>query len=57
MGQSTKSPPSALAGGDQPQRPRCPKCQMRMITVTASPDIQNIECLRCGHSEPRGAVI
>lgn len=30
-------------------RPRCPKCQMRMITVSA-PTPSN-ECLRCGHTE------
>lgn len=29
--------------------PRCPKCQMRMITVSA-PTPSN-ECLRCGYTE------
>jgi hypothetical protein len=32
-------------------RPICPKCQMRMISVTAPLDIWETECLRCGHTE------
>jgi predicted RNA-binding Zn-ribbon protein involved in translation (DUF1610 family) len=31
------------------QRPRCPACDMRMITVREP--TAKFECLRCGHSE------
>jgi hypothetical protein len=33
------------------ERPRCPKCDMRMITV-ANPAPAKYECLRCSHTEP-----
>jgi hypothetical protein len=38
------------------QRPRCPKCQMRMVPGEASPGPEGFEqrpfeCLRCGHRE------
>jgi ribosomal protein S27AE len=35
---------------EPPQRPHCPKCQMRMITVS-HPAPAKHECLRCGHTE------
>ena len=34
-------------------RPKCPKCQMRMITVPV-PAPARFECLRCAHSELKG---
>jgi hypothetical protein len=42
---------------DETQRPRCPKCDMRMITGTAPQ--RAFECLRCGHCEDRvtGAIV
>ena len=35
-----------------PQRPFCPECQMRMMTVTGPRHYRALECLRCGHTEP-----
>jgi hypothetical protein len=37
-------------------RPRCPRCQLRMIAGTASPGPEGFEhypfeCLKCGHRE------
>jgi hypothetical protein len=34
------------------ERPRCPRCQMRMITVL-NPEPPRFECLRCSYSEPK----
>jgi hypothetical protein len=39
-------------------RPRCPKCQMRMITaaLVEGPEgfeHRTLECLKCGHSEQK----
>jgi hypothetical protein len=36
------------------ERPRCPKCQMRMITVTGPMETKVLNCLRCGHVEIPG---
>jgi uncharacterized protein with PIN domain len=38
-------------------RPRCPKCQTRMITVAVASasegfERRTFECRKCGHSEP-----
>ncbi len=43
------------------QRPRCPKCQMRMISieVTAAAEgfeDRTFECMKCGHAETRRMV-
>jgi hypothetical protein len=40
------------------QRPRCPRCQMHMVTTAVSPDAQGyenrtFECLKCHHLETR----
>jgi hypothetical protein len=40
------------------QRPRCPKCTMRMITTGVSPgpdgfERRTFECLKCGHTETK----
>lgn len=42
-------------------RPRCPKCQMRMISTSvaaAAKGFENrtFECLKCGHTESRTVV-
>jgi hypothetical protein len=36
--------------GDEVQRPHCPDCDMRMITIREP--TAKLECLRCGHTEP-----
>ena len=43
------------------QRPRCPKCQTRMITTRVSPgpegfERRQFECLKCGQSETQVVV-
>jgi tRNA(Ile2) C34 agmatinyltransferase TiaS len=35
---------------DELSRPRCPQCNMRMMTVP-NPPPATFECLRCGHIE------
>jgi hypothetical protein len=40
------------------QRPRWPKCQMRMVTIAFAPDAKGFErrtfeCLKCHHAETR----
>ena len=40
------------------QRPRCPKCQMRMISAGVTPESEGFEsrtfeCMKCGHTETR----
>ena len=41
------------------QRPRCPKCQMRMLTIGIEDDApdgfenRTFECLRCHHTETK----
>jgi DNA-directed RNA polymerase subunit RPC12/RpoP len=43
--------PAPSLWSDQGERPRCPKCDMRMI-VGAAPQ-RSFECLRCGHLQDR----
>ena len=43
------------------QRPRCPNCQMRMVTTAAIPDSEGFEkrtfeCLKCHNVETRAMV-
>jgi len=43
------------------QRPRCPKCQMRMISIAAAAaaggfENRTFECMKCGHAETRRMV-
>ena len=43
------------------QRPRCPKCQMRMVTIWSRPEtdgmeLRGFECLRCGNAAARHMV-
>jgi ribosomal protein S27AE len=33
------------------ERPRCPRCEMRMIMVRHPPPAKH-ECLRCSYTEP-----
>jgi hypothetical protein len=41
------------------QRPRCPKCQLRMVTIAATPpdekgfESRTFECVKCHHVERR----
>jgi hypothetical protein len=54
MATAQKPDPELLPIG----RPRCPKCQMRMITanVAAGPEgfeHRTFDCLRCGHTEEK----
>lgn len=41
-----------------PTRPRCPRCQMRLITTDRSEgpegfEHRTLECLKCGHTEKK----
>ena len=47
---TTLGPLASILWANEPARPHCPECQMRMITVR-DPKSQH-ECLRCGHVEP-----
>jgi hypothetical protein len=43
------------------QRPRCPKCQMRMISTAVTDaaegfEDRTFECIKCGHVETRRMV-
>jgi len=43
------------------QRPRCPKCQMRMISIAVTAaaggfEDRTFECMKCGHAETRRMV-
>ncbi len=43
------------------QRPRCPKCEMRMVTIWSRPEPDGLEtrafeCLKCGHTETRSGA-
>lgn len=43
------------------QRPRCPKCQMRMVSTAVAVAVAGLEdrtfeCRRCGHVETRRLI-
>jgi hypothetical protein len=44
------------------QRPRCPKCQTRMVsTAVTTPEVgfedRTFECMKCRHAETRRMVV
>jgi hypothetical protein len=44
--------PPATIEAEPTQRPSCPQCQMRMMTVSGPLQYRALECLRCGYTEP-----
>jgi hypothetical protein len=51
MAQSQPFESTPSLWGDETERPHCPQCEMRMITVRAPPPAK-YECLRCNYSQP-----